>query len=120
MDPRALFNEDNSIKTMSQLDEATAVCIQAIEQTGKRTDKVRLTNQLHALELLARYHKLFAEDHTPTDLGVKVIIMDAPRPPRPVAPAASTQLPLPETRSDVIEAEEYVNAEGRHSSKQAR
>jgi len=41
--------------------------------------------------------------------GVKVIIMDMPRPPRPVAVAASPQLPLPETRSDVTKADEYVN-----------
>ncbi len=40
---------------------------------------------------------------------VRVIIMDAPRPPRPVAAAASTQLHLPETRSDVTKVNEYVN-----------
>jgi phage terminase small subunit len=82
VDPRALFNPDNSIKRIVDLDENTAACVHAIEQTGTRTDKIRLTNQLHALELLARYHKLFAEDHTPMDVGVKIIIMDAPRPNR--------------------------------------
>jgi hypothetical protein len=41
--------------------------------------------------------------------GVKVIILDVPRPPRPVAAAASPQLPLPETRSDVTKVNEYVN-----------
>ena len=36
----------------------------------------------------------------PTELsGVKYIVLDMPRPPRPVAAAASTQLPLPEVRS---------------------
>ena len=88
IDPRALFNKDNSIKSIVDLDADTAACIHAIEQTGKRTDKVRLTNQLHALELLARYHKLFAEDRNPVDLGVKVIIMDAPRPMRQVGVGA--------------------------------
>ena len=65
VDPRRLFNSDGSIKRIEDLDEDTAACIHAIEHTGKRTDKIKLTNQLHALELLARYHKLFAEDRTP-------------------------------------------------------
>ena len=93
VDPRALFNKDNSLKNIVQLDEDTAACIHAIEHTGKRTDKVRLTNQLHALELLARYHKLFAEDRTPTDLGVKVIVLDMPRPMRQVGSGAAALPP---------------------------
>ena len=93
VDPRALFNKDNSIKSIVDLDADTAACIHAIEQTGKRTDKVRLTNQLHALELLARYHKLFAEDRNPVDLGVKIIIMDAPRPMRQVGVGAAALPP---------------------------
>ena len=93
VDPRALFNKDNSIKSITELDEDTAACIHAIEHTGKRTDKVRLTNQLHALELLARYHKLFAEDRTPTDLGVKVIVLDMPRPMRQVGSGAAALPP---------------------------
>jgi len=93
VDPRALFNKDNSIKSITELDEDTAACIHAIEHTGKRTDKVRLTNQLHALELLARYHKLFSEDRTPMDLGVKVIVLDMPRPIRQVGTGAAALPP---------------------------
>jgi phage terminase small subunit len=94
VDPRELFNPDNSLKNISQLSEDTAACIHAIEHTGKRTDKIRLTNQLHALELLARYHKLFSEDRTPMDLGVKVIVLDMPRPLRQVGSGAAA-LPPP-------------------------
>jgi hypothetical protein len=69
--------------------------------TGKRIvadNDVRL----RALDIAFRLRRSFA----PTDpklaeaTGVKVIIMDAPRPPRLVAAAASTQLSSPETRSD--------------------
>jgi hypothetical protein len=49
--------------------------------------------------MLGNYLKRFVEDRNPVDLGVKVIIMDAPRPPRPVAAAASTQLSLPESNA---------------------
>lgn len=90
VDPRRLFNADNSIKAIADLDEDTAACVHAIEHTGKRTDKVRLTNQLHALELLARYHKLFADDVVQQDTGIRVIVVDAPRPPRLVGSGPAT------------------------------
>jgi phage terminase small subunit len=90
VDPRRLFNADNSIKRIADLDEDTAACVHAIEHTGKRTDKVRLTNQLHALELLARYHKLFADDVVQQDTGIRVIVVDAPRPPRLVGSGPAT------------------------------
>ena len=124
VDPRALFNDDGTLKKISELDADTAACIAGVQmgtgRNGKRVESIKITNQLRALEMLGNYLKLFAEHRNPVDLGVEVIIMDAPRPPRPVAAAASTQLSLPDTRSDVIEAEEYVNAERRHPSKQAR
>jgi hypothetical protein len=41
-----------------------------------------MTDKLRALDMLGRYLKLFAEDRNPVDLGVKVIILDAPRPVR--------------------------------------
>jgi Terminase small subunit len=103
VDPRALFNDDGTLKKISELDADTAACIAGVQmgtgRNGKRVESIKITNQLRALEMLGNYLKLFAEDRNPVDLGVKVIIMDAPRPHRPVASAASMQLPLPETRS---------------------
>jgi hypothetical protein len=58
--------------------------------------------RLRALDMALRLRGSFAAaDPKLAQLsGVKVIIMDAPRPPRLVAAAASTQLSSPETRSD--------------------
>ena len=93
LDPRVLFNEDGSLKRISELDEETAACISAIEMAGKRIKRIKLTDPLRALEQLARYHKLFSEDRTPMDLGVKYVVLDMPRPLRPAGGAA--QLPGP-------------------------
>ena len=87
VDPRALFNDDGTLKKISELDADTAACIAGVQmgtgRNGKRVESIKITNQLRALEMLGNYLKLFAEDRNPVDLGVKVIIMDAPRPPRP-------------------------------------
>jgi hypothetical protein len=78
--------------------------------TGKR---LVLDNdaRLRALELAFKLKGSFVEVNPKLaeDKDVRVIIMDAPRPPRPVASAASTQLSLAETRSTVTEADEHAN-----------
>jgi hypothetical protein len=58
--------------------------------------------RLRALDMALRLRGSFAaaDPKLAEPAGVKVIIMDSPRPPRLVAAAASTQLSSPETRSD--------------------
>ena len=88
VDPRALFHADGRIKKITELDEDTAACIGGVEMAGKRVKRIKMTDSLRALDMLGRYLKLFAEDRNPVDLGVKVIIMDAPRPMRQVGVGA--------------------------------
>jgi hypothetical protein len=74
------------------------------QHRGKVTGKRLVTDneaRLRALELAFKLKGSFVQENPKLaeDTGVKVIIMDAPRPPRPIAAAASTQLSLAETRS---------------------
>jgi len=92
VDARALYNADGSLKKITELDPDIAARVAGVEQVGKRTKSVRLTDQLRALRMLGEYLKIFAPDRNPVDLDVKVIILDAPRPQRLVAAPASTQL----------------------------
>jgi hypothetical protein len=94
VDPRALFNADGSLKNIAQMDVETAACIRGYSQKGRHDKSVKMSNALHALELICRYHKLFAEDRTPQDMGVKVIVLDMPRPLRQVGSGAAA-LPAP-------------------------
>jgi phage terminase small subunit len=93
VDPQALFNPDGSWKKITELAADVAACISTVEQTGSRPKRVKLTDSLRALDMLARYHKLFAEDRTPIDLGVKVIVLDMPRPMRQVGSGAAALPP---------------------------
>jgi phage terminase small subunit len=93
IDPRALFRADGSLKPIQELEPDIAACIAGVEQTGKRTKRVKLTDKLRALDMLGRYHKIFAEDRTPIDMGVRVIILDAPRPVRQVGSGAAALPP---------------------------
>jgi phage terminase small subunit len=81
-DPRVLFNSDGSMKKITELDEDAAAMIGGVELSGKRVKRVKITDALRALDMLARSHKLYAEDRNPVDTGVKVIILDMPRPDR--------------------------------------
>jgi phage terminase small subunit len=95
IDPAKLFRPDKSIKSLEEMDVDTRACISAVEvggRGGKRLDRVKLTDKLQALRMLAQYHKLFAEDRTPMDLGVKVIVLDMPRPAR-LAGSGAAALP---------------------------
>jgi phage terminase small subunit len=86
IDPRTLCNADGSFKKISELDADTAACIAGIEFGGRGRKRtvvdVKLWNKLAALRMIGQYQKLFAEDRNPVDLGVKIIILDAPRPNR--------------------------------------
>lgn len=93
VDPRALFHADGTLRKITELDADTAACIGGIEMAGKRVKRVKMTDSLRALDMLGRYLKLFAEDRNPVDLGVKVIIMDAPRPMRQVGVGAAALPP---------------------------
>ena len=93
VDPRALFRADGSVKKITELDEDTAACIGGVEMAGKRVKRIKMTDSLRALDMLGRYLKLFAEDRNPVDLGVKVIIMDAPRPMRQIGVGAAALPP---------------------------
>jgi phage terminase small subunit len=88
--PPLLFRSDGTLKRLDELDEDTAAAIAGVEVGARgKLKKVKLTDKLRALELLARYHKLFSEDRTPMDLGVKVIVLDMPRPLRQVGAGAA-------------------------------
>jgi len=81
---------------------------------GKVTGKRIVSDneaRLRALDIAFKLRGSFVQENPkPTeDTGVKVIIMDAPPPPRPVASAASPQLPSPDPRSCVIPADEHAN-----------
>ena len=54
-----------------------------------------VTDQLRALRMLGEYLKLFSEDHTPGDLGVKYIVLDMPRPMRTIGSGAAALPQLP-------------------------
>ncbi len=85
VDPAALFNSDGSLKRIAEMDADTRACIAGVEMGGKgrkQVERIKMTDKLRALDMLGRYLKLFAEDRNPVDLGVKVIILDAPRPVR--------------------------------------
>jgi len=108
LDPRTLFRADGSLKRIIELDDDTAACIAAVEmggRGGKRVERVKMTDKLRALDMLCKYLKMFSEDHAPQDLGVKYIICDMPRPPRPAAAAVSPQLPSP----DSTQVDEHAN-----------
>ena len=92
-DPRTLTNPDGSYKKLHEMDAGTAACIAGLEVDGTTIKKVRFSDGKRALEMLARYHKLFAEDRTPIDLGVKVIVLDMPRPMRQVGSGAAALPP---------------------------
>lgn len=75
------------------------------QHRGKVTGKRVVTDndaRLKALDMAFKLRGSFVQENPKLAeaTGVKVIIMDAPRPPRLVAAAASTQLSSPETRSD--------------------
>lgn len=96
LDPRMLFRNDGSIKHISELDDDTAACIAGVEmggRGGKRVERVKMTDKLRALDMLGRYLKLFSEEHAATDLGVRVIVMDMPRPMRQVGSGAAALPP---------------------------
>jgi phage terminase small subunit len=85
-DVRALFNADGSFKSIAELDADIAACIEGVEVSGRgrkqRVTDVKLWSKLQALRMIGQYQKLFADDRNPVDLGVKIIVLDAPRPNR--------------------------------------
>jgi phage terminase small subunit len=93
--PEALFRPDHTLKSLAEMDYDTASAIAGVEVGSRgKLKKVKLNDKLRALDMLARYHKLFSEDRTPMDLGVKVIVLDMPRPMRQVGSGAAA-LPPP-------------------------
>jgi hypothetical protein len=83
------------MKKITELDEDAAAMIGGVELSGKRVKRVKITDALRALDMLARSHKLYAEDRNPVDTGVKVIILDMPRPDRSAFKNASALPALP-------------------------
>jgi hypothetical protein len=81
-DPRVLFNSDGSMKKITELDEDAAAMIGGVELSGKRVKRVKITDALRALDMIMRSHKAYAEDRNIVDSGVKVIVLDMPRPDR--------------------------------------
>jgi hypothetical protein len=74
------------------------------QHLGKVTGKRLVTDneaRLKALELAFKLKGSFVQENPKLAeaTGVKVIIMDMPRPPRPIGVAASHQLPSPAPRS---------------------
>ena len=93
--PEALFRPDHTLKSLAEMDYDTASAIAGVEVGARgKLKKVKLNDKLRALDMLARYHKLFSEDRTPQDYGVKVIVLDMPRPLRQVGSGAAA-LPAP-------------------------
>ena len=74
-------------------------------QRGGKVTAMRLVAdndaRLKALDMAFKLRGSFAaaDPKLPEPMGVKVIIMEVPRPPRPVGVAASHQLPSPAPRS---------------------
>ena len=95
-DTRELYRPDGSFKPIKQLSAEAAANISSVEMYGRRGNKVRrikVTDQLRAIRMLAEWQKMFVPDRNPVDLGVKYVVLDMPRPLRPASGAA--QLPRP-------------------------
>jgi len=71
---------------LSRLTRAQAAAIQEISvenlEGGKTRTKLKLANKKEALELLGRHLKLFDND-AQNNIGIKVVMVDIPRPKRP-------------------------------------
>lgn len=88
-DARALFDSSGKLKSMEEWPPDAAAAVQAVETSASGHAKhVKLASKTRALEIFCKYYKMFAEDRTVEDLGVKVIVLDMPRPIRNVTPAA--------------------------------
>jgi len=96
-DPRQAFDANGKLKNISEMGADIAACIHSYDA---KTGSVRFTNPQQALEMLARYHKFFADDRTPTDMGVKIIVLDSPRPPRLVGAGAAQLPPIQHTNGN--------------------
>jgi len=93
VDPRNLVNPNGTFKKLSELDERMAACVASIRMEGKKVTSIKLADSQRSLEMLAKYYKLFSEDRTPLDIGVKVIVLDMPRPIRQVGSGAAALPP---------------------------
>jgi len=73
-DIRQLFNQDGSLKKITELPAELSAAIQSIEvvaksQAGGQVEyvhKIRLTDKIRALELLGKYLKMFVDRHEHT------------------------------------------------------
>lgn len=86
LDPRRFFNDDNTLKTMLQLDDQAAAAISSLEidelfeGTGKDrtwvgyTKKLKFWNKNDSLNTLAKYLKLVEGDDVDPDEAKKKII----------------------------------------------
>lgn len=82
-DIRKLFNDDGSMKVLTELDDDTAAALSAVEVEERRvgenddlmlvikTKKLKLRDKLNALEMLAKHFKIY-EDITPVTVNNNV------------------------------------------------
>jgi len=87
-DPIKLFNDDGSIKPLSEMDVDTRAAIASIQITKVKrgteqpvvieTTKIHLNSKLDALDKLMKHQGLFAKAEGPEDGGNRVLLIEVP------------------------------------------
>lgn len=96
IDAGQLVDENNKVRPIHELPAEVRACIAGFDTNAKgRVTHVKLTDKARALYMLCQCLKMFSDDRTPTDLGVKYIVLDVPRPVRQVGAGAAALLPEP-------------------------
>jgi len=96
VDPSELFDENKKLRSLSDMSEDVRRAVAGVEVNARgRVTKVKMTDKLRALHILGLCLKMFAEDRSMQDLGVKYIVLDMPRPIRQVGTGAAPLLPGP-------------------------
>jgi len=109
LDPGQIVDENNKLLPIPAMPADVRACIAGMDTSAKgKVTHVKIADKARALYMLCQCLKMFSEERI-QDLGVKYIVLDMPRPPRPGATAVSPQLPSLDSRPEVTQVDEHAN-----------